>query len=129
MAYNVLIVDDSAVTREILARTLQLSGMPLGELYYAGNGQEALRILDEKWTDIIFADINMPVMDGVELVQQLRRRDTWERLPVIVVTTEASQPRIDELTEIGVAGYIRKPFTPEQVAEMIQKVMGEKSHA
>jgi len=128
MAYNILIVDDSAVTREILTRSLRLCGMPLGEVYHAANGQEALRVLDEKWADLVFTDINMPVMDGMEFVAELRKRDDWERLPVVVVSTEGSKGRMDELESTGIAGYIRKPFTPEQVAEMVQRVMGDKAH-
>jgi len=129
MAYNILIVDDSAVTREVLTRTIRLSGMPLGEIYHAANGAEALRVLDEKWADIVFTDINMPVMDGLQFVEELQKRDDWERLPVVIVSTEGSKNRIEELQKIGVSGYIRKPFTPEEVTDMIQKVMGEKTNA
>ncbi|MFZ5432750.1 MAG: response regulator [Calditrichota bacterium] len=129
MAYNILIVDDSAVTREVLTRTIRLSGMPLGEVYHAANGEEALKVLDEKWADIVFTDINMPVMDGFQLVENMQKRADWERLPVVVVSTEGSRNRMEELERIGIAGYIRKPFTPEQVADMIQKVMGETSNA
>jgi two-component system, chemotaxis family, chemotaxis protein CheY len=128
MAYNILIVDDSAVTREILSRTIRMSGMPLGEIYQAANGQEALKVLDEKWADLVFTDINMPVMDGLQLVEELQKREDWERLPVVVVSTEGSRNRMEDLKKIGVSGYIRKPFTPEQVAEMIEKIMGEKAH-
>jgi two-component system, chemotaxis family, chemotaxis protein CheY len=129
MAYNILIVDDSAVTREVLTRTIRMSGLDLGEVYHAGNGKEALAVLDEKWTDIVFTDINMPVMDGLQLVEELQKRDEWERLPVIVVSTEGNKNRMEELERIGIRGYIRQPFTPEEVAEMIEKVMGDKSHA
>lgn len=129
MAYNILIVDDSAVTRQILIRAIRLCGMPLGEIYQAANGQEALDVLDEKWADIVFTDINMPVMDGLQFVEELQKREDWERLPVVVVSTEGSKNRIEELERTGISGYIRKPFTPEEVAEMLEKVLGEKSHA
>jgi two-component system, chemotaxis family, chemotaxis protein CheY len=129
MAYNILIVDDSAVTREVLTRTLRLSGMPLGEVFHAANGREALEVLNEKWADMVFTDINMPVMDGLEFVAELHKRDDWERLPVVVVSTEGSKSRVEELEKIGISGYIRKPFTPEEVAEMIGKVLGETPHA
>ncbi len=128
MAYNILIVDDSKVTREVLARTLRLTGIPLGEIHQAVNGAEALTVLDSCWIDMVFSDINMPVMDGLELVDRLQRRDEWERLPVIIVSTEGSKSRIEELQKLGVRGYIRKPFTPEQVAAMIGQVMGEAAH-
>lgn len=85
--------------------------------------------MDENWADIVFTDINMPVMDGFQLLENLQKRAEWERPPVIVVSTEGSKNRMEELEKIGIAGYIRKPFTPEQVTEMIQKVMGETSDA
>lgn len=125
MAYNILIVDDSAITREVMARTCRLSGIELGEIYQAANGQEALDLLNNKWADIIFADINMPVMDGMELVEQLRKREDWERVPVVIVSTEGSKTRMEELRQMGISGYIRKPFTPEQVSEIMHQVMGE----
>ncbi|HEY3293823.1 MAG TPA: response regulator [bacterium] len=128
MAYNILIVDDSGVTREVLTRTLRLCGMPLGEVYQAANGAEALKVLEEKWADMVFTDINMPVMDGMQFIAELQKRDDWQQLPVVVVSTEGSSSRVEELEKIGISGYIRKPFTPEQVAEMIGKVMGEKPH-
>jgi len=129
MAYNILIVDDSKVTREIMARTIRMSSIPLGEIFQAANGEEALKVLESNWTDMVFTDINMPVMDGLALVAELQKRADWERLPVVVVSTEGSKNRMDELEKIGISGYIRKPFTPEQVSDMIQKVMGEKEHA
>jgi two-component system, chemotaxis family, chemotaxis protein CheY len=125
VAYNILIVDDSAITREVMARTCRLSGIELGEIYQAANGQEALDLLNNKWADIIFADINMPVMDGMELVEQLRKREDWERVPVVIVSTEGSKTRMEELRQLGISGYIRKPFTPEQVSEIMHQVMGE----
>jgi two-component system chemotaxis response regulator CheY len=126
MAYNILVVDDSAVTREVLTRTLKLAGIPVGEIFHAGNGEEALRVLDEHWADMVFTDINMPVMDGLQFVEELHKRPDWERLPVIVVSTEGSKSRMDDLEKMGISGYIRKPFTPEQIAEMIERVMGAK---
>ena len=128
MAYNILIVDDSAVTRGVLARTIQLAQIALGNIYQAGNGKEALDVLDSEWVDLVFADINMPVMDGLQFVSELQKRADWERLPVVIVSTEGSRERVDELRKTGVRGYIRKPFTPEQVAEMIQQVMGDRHH-
>lgn len=129
MAYNILIVDDSAVTREVMARTIRMSGIPLGTIYQAANGAEALKVLDEQWLDMVFTDINMPVMDGLQLVAEMQTRNEWERLPVVVVSTEGSKNRMEELAKSGISGYIRKPFTPEQVADMITKVMGEKADA
>jgi two-component system chemotaxis response regulator CheY len=128
VAYNILIVDDSAVTREVMKRSLLLSGVEFGEIYQAGNGKEALELLSNKWADIIFADINMPVMDGFQLVAELAKREDWERVPVVIVSTEGSQTRMEELRRLGISAYIRKPFTPEQVAAVIRQIMGA-SHA
>jgi two-component system, chemotaxis family, chemotaxis protein CheY len=124
VAYNILIVDDSAVTREVMTRSCRLSGLDLGEIYHAANGQEALDLLSRKWADIIFADINMPVMDGCQLVAELAKREDWERVPVVIVSTEGSQTRMEELRRLGISAYIRKPFTPEQVAAVIRQIMG-----
>jgi two-component system, chemotaxis family, chemotaxis protein CheY len=124
VAFNILIVDDSAVTREVMTRSCRLSGADLGEIYQAANGQEALDLLGTKWADIIFADINMPVMDGCQLVEELSKRDEWQRVPVVIVSTEGSRTRMDELRRLGVSAYIRKPFTPEQVAAVIRQIMG-----
>lgn len=129
MAYNILIVDDSAVTREVMSRTIRLSGIPLGNIFQAAHGGEALKVLDEQWVDMVFTDINMPVMDGMQFVAEMQKRADWERLPVVVVSTEGSKNRMEELEKSGISGYIRKPFTPEQVADMIQKVMGDKANA
>lgn len=129
MSYNILIVDDSAVTREVLSRTLRMTGVDLGDIYQAANGAEALKVLEEKWADLVFTDINMPIMDGLRLLEELRKREEWSSLPVVVVSTEGSKSRIDELKSSGVKGYVRKPFTPEQIAEVIQSVMGEADHA
>jgi two-component system chemotaxis response regulator CheY len=129
MSYNVLIVDDSAVTREVLSRTLRLCGIDLGQIYQAGNGVEALKMLEEHWADLVFTDINMPVMDGLHLLEELRKREEWADLPVVVVSTEGSKSRIDELKSRGIRGYVRKPFTPEQIAAVIESIMGSTEHA
>ena len=115
MAFNILVVDDSETVRAVLAKTLQLSGIEVGELYKAANGKEALEILKDRWVDLIFSDINMPVMGGVEMIQQMRQDDMLKTIPVIVVSTEGSTTRIEQLKAEGVRAYIRKPFTPELV--------------
>jgi two-component system chemotaxis response regulator CheY len=129
MSYNVLIVDDSAVTREVLSRTLRLCGIDLGQIFQAGNGAEALKMLEEHWADLVFTDINMPVMDGLHLLEELRKRAEWADLPVVVVSTEGSKSRMDELKSRGIRGYVRKPFTPEQIAAVIESIMGSTEHA
>lgn len=123
MALNVLVVDDSAVMRSIIIKTLRMSGILLGDVFQAGNGEEGLRILDSNWIDLTLLDIHMPVMDGEQMIRQLRQRPETKDMPVLVVTSESNQNRIDLLSQQG-AIYVRKPFTPESLRESIIKITG-----
>ncbi|MCK5683774.1 response regulator [bacterium] len=121
MKLNILIVDDSSTVRSVLKKTLDLAKIPTATIHEAENGRDALKILDENWIDLVFADINMPIMGGIEMVENMAKSGLMKTIPVIVVTTEGSQTRIDQLKEKGIRGYIRKPFTPESVrAEFIK---------
>jgi two-component system, chemotaxis family, chemotaxis protein CheY len=124
MALNLLIVDDSETVRAILAKTLQLSGIAVGEMYKAANGREALDILKDHWIDLIFSDINMPIMGGVEMIQQMQQDDMLKTIPVIVVSTEGSVTRIEQLKAQGIRAYIRKPFTPELIRSVVEDIIG-----
>jgi two-component system chemotaxis response regulator CheY len=121
MALNVLVVDDSAVVRTMISRTLRLSGLPLGEIYECANGQEGLEALERNWIDLVLVDINMPVMNGEEMIQKLRANPAMADLPVIVVSTEGSQTRIERLQAQG-ARFVHKPFTPEMVRQIVTEV-------
>ncbi len=123
VAYNILLVDDSETVRAVLMKTLNLAQIPLGEVFMAGNGREALEILKENWVDLVVTDLNMPEMTGFELIDAMKNDNLMKTIPVVVVTTEGSTTRIDDLKQKGVKGYVRKPFTPEQIREMISKVM------
>ena len=125
MAYNVLLVDDSATVRAVMAKTLKLAQIDMGDFFTAANGREALEVLRAKWIDLVITDLNMPEMTGAELVDEMTSDEQLKSIPVIVVTTEGSVTRIEDLKQKGVRGYVRKPFTPEQIREMIIKVMGE----
>ncbi len=125
MAFNILIVDDSKVVRAVVAKTLQLSGLPLGDIHEAEHGREALDRLKENWVDLILADINMPVMGGVEMIEQLASDGVLKSTPVVVISTEGSSTVIQHLTGLGVAGFLRKPFQPEQFSELIQNILGK----
>ncbi len=124
MAYNVIVVDDSAVMRAMIKRTLQLCRMPLGEVHEAGHGVEALEKLDRHWIDLALIDINMPVMNGEELIERIRERPELAGLAIIVVSTEGSEPRIEKVRSMG-ARFIRKPFAPEDLRRAILDLMGE----
>lgn len=123
MALNILVVEDSSVMRAIIIKTLRLSQLPLGDVHEANNGQEALKILDGNWIDLVLVDINMPVMDGEEMINRLRQNPATADLPVIVVSTEGSETRKEGLMQKG-AGFVHKPFTPERLRDAILKSLG-----
>lgn len=124
MALNILVVDDSDIIRAMIGKTLRLSELPLGTLHEASNGREALEILGEEWIDLVLADINMPVMTGAEMIDRMRELPEMLDVPVIVVSTEGATERIDELMERGIAAWVRKPFTPEEIRDVINAVTG-----
>ena len=120
---NVLIVDDSSVTRAMIRKTLRIADIDLGETYEAANGQEGLDALGRHWVDLLLVDINMPVMNGEEMIARVRENPAWSDLPIIVVSTEGSQTRIEQLQNKG-AHFIHKPFSPEVVRDIVQQVIG-----
>lgn len=123
MALNVLVVDDSAVMRAMIVRTLKMSGLAIGEVHEAADGREGLEALDRHWIDLVLVDINMPVMNGEEMIAAVRARAEWADLPIIVVSTEGSRTRIDRLQRQG-SRFIHKPFSPERVREVIAEMTG-----
>lgn len=123
MSLNILVVDDSAVVRSMIVKILKLTGLPMGQVHQASNGQEGLEVLGREWIDLALVDINMPVMNGEEMIEQVRQKPELENLPIIVVSTEGSQTRIDRLLAKGVH-FIHKPFTPEVVRQVVQEVTG-----
>lgn len=114
-----LIVDDSAVMRKIVERSLRQAGINLGQVLEAANGSEALELLRANTVDLVLSDINMPVMDGLEFVRQLRGVENVRGVPVVMITTEGSESHVVEAISCGARGYIRKPFTPDQVKEHV----------
>jgi two-component system, chemotaxis family, chemotaxis protein CheY len=123
MSLNVLVVDDSAVMRAMIVKTLKLSGAPVGEVYQASNGEEGLRQLESNWIDLALVDINMPIMDGEQMIDRMREQPETADVRVIVVSTEGSDTRVASLRAKG-AGFVHKPFTPEALRENIVKVTG-----
>jgi two-component system, chemotaxis family, chemotaxis protein CheY len=122
-----LIVDDSSVMRKIVERSLRQAGLDLSKVIEAGNGAEALTALQGDKVDIILCDINMPVMDGLEFVKQLAGVENAKGTPVVMITTEGSEAHVVQALSAGARGYIRKPFTPEQVKEQVIPVLGGKA--
>ena len=123
MHFNILVVDDSAVMRAMIVRTLRLSGLPLGELHEAADGEAALARLRVSWVDLLLLDINMPIMNGEQVIEHLRADPETADLKIIVVSTEGSDTRVGRLAEQGVA-FVHKPFTPEQLRDTVLRVTG-----
>lgn len=127
MSICALIVDDSSVMRKIVERSLRQAGLDLSKVFEAGNGAEALTVLQGDKVDLILCDINMPVMDGLEFVKQLAGVENAKGTPVVMITTEGSEAHVVQALSAGARGYIRKPFTPEQVKEQVIPVLGGKA--
>jgi len=127
MAINVLVVDDSSVMRSMIIKTMNMSGLELGEVTQAANGMEALGLLKEKWVDLVVADINMPVMNGEEMINRMMEDPEFKAIPILVVSTEASQARIESLMNKG-ARFIKKPFSPELIRNTIGKMLRIEDH-
>jgi two-component system, chemotaxis family, chemotaxis protein CheY len=125
MGYSIMIIDDSETIRAVLERTLAMTKLPVDSVIQANNGKEALDKLEALWIDIIFSDINMPVMDGIKFVETVSASPEYKHIPVVIVSTEGSTTRIDNLIKQGVKGYLRKPFTPEKIRDIIITTLGE----
>ena len=123
MAKSLMIVDDSATMRKIIMRTMRMSGLEFNSTEEAGNGKEALEKLNKVPVDIILCDINMPEMNGMELVKKVRELGSCANTKIIMVSTESSQDLIDNVIADGANGYITKPFTPEKFQEKLSPFM------
>jgi two-component system chemotaxis response regulator CheY len=122
MAINILVVDDSEIMRKMIIRTINLCGLEIGEIYQAGNGQDGLAQLDQNWIDILFIDVNMPIMDGMEMLKRVREKPETSDLPILIISTESNPHRIKEISDSG-AGFVHKPFTPENLREKIEEML------
>ncbi len=123
MSYNIMIVDDSALMRQVIAKTLDVAGVEIGNLIEANNGREALELLREGWVDIVFTDINMPEMNGIEMLKRITEDEMLKSLPVVVISTDRSETRAAELKAAGVKEIIRKPFTPEIIKSVVDRLL------
>ena len=119
MSKSLLIVDDSATMRKIIMRSIRMSGLQFDTTEEAGNGVEALEKLKASPVDIILCDVNMPEMDGTELVKKVREMDSCKDTKIVMVSTESSQEFIDNLIAEGANDYITKPFTPDKFQEKL----------
>lgn len=124
MAYRFLIVDDSATTRAVIRRTLGMCGVEVEKIVEAGNGRDALAMLRVGHFDMVFLDLNMPEMSGLEVTEKLRQDPKLAGVSVCVVSSESMESRVQQLRTAGVRGYIKKPFTPEQIRQVIHEILG-----
>jgi len=122
MPLDVLIVDDSAAIRKILQRVLTQTNLPLGKVLEAADGREALDAMAQAKVDLILSDINMPNMDGLQFLSELKSNDQWKGIPVLMISTEGSQAKVMEAVQLGARGFVRKPFTPDQIKEKLASI-------
>jgi two-component system chemotaxis response regulator CheY len=124
MAFNILIVDDSPAMRRVVRRVVDISGADVGTLLEAGNGLEALALLRAEWVDLIMTDINMPSMDGEQLLLEVRKDPVLASVPVLVVSTDRSDARAKQMMTLGANGYLSKPFLPAELSTEIHRLLG-----
>jgi len=125
MAFTILVVDDSETMRAVIKKTVLMSGVPIGEFCEACNGKVALEILEETWVDVVLSDINMPEMGGIEFLQEVKQNEVLKNIPVIFISTESSQSRMNEVASLGAAAYVKKPFMPGQIREVLLEVLNK----
>jgi two-component system chemotaxis response regulator CheY len=123
MESDVLVVDDSAAIRKILQRVLRQTGMSIRAIYEAGDGQQALEVLKTQNIALVLSDINMPKMDGLQLLASVRTSVQWRHIPVVMITTEGGEAKVGEAVRLGAAGYVRKPFTADQIKEKLAGIL------
>lgn len=124
MAFNVLFVDDSAIARSMVRKAVGEAGVDVGELYEAENGHEALNLLRDRWVDLVFVDVNMPIMGGEELVDAMRDDPVLGEIPVVLLTSEGCSPRIERLRARGVRAYLQKPCAPDAITAVVDQLLG-----
>jgi two-component system chemotaxis response regulator CheY len=124
MNCNVLVVDDSPVLRAAIRKVAKLAGVEEDQIFEAGNGQEALDVLETVWIDLVLLDLNMPVMDGEEFARRVRQNDDLADVAIVVVSTEANRERLDRMRALGTLEVLHKPFEPEDLRRIIGTVIG-----
>jgi two-component system chemotaxis response regulator CheY len=124
MAFNLLIVDDSNSMRTVVKKIVGLTGLEVNQVLEADNGRKALDVLGGSWVDLVILDINMPEMNGLELLQRMNEEPLMKNIPVVMMTTEASEAHMQSAFELGAKGFIRKPFVPEELRKTLLAVLG-----
>lgn len=124
MNCNVLIVDDSPILRMAIKKVTKLAGLHEDHIFEAGNGEEALALLETVWIDLVLLDLNMPVMDGEQFAVELRKRPDLNDVTVVVVSTESNKARLERMRELGAVEVLHKPFEPEDLRRLITCHLG-----
>jgi two-component system, chemotaxis family, chemotaxis protein CheY len=124
MAFHFMVVDDSAAMREFIVRVIELSGLEVGTCMQASNGREALDLLRANWIDIVLTDINMPVMNGEQFVTSMFEDEMLRTIPVLVISTDGSERRVQRMMSLGARGYVKKPFSPETLRRSMEPLLG-----
>jgi len=123
VAYNTLIVDDSPTMRKVIRKSLAISGFEVGECWEAGDGRQALTLLQSHSVDLILVDFNMPEMNGLEMIRELKKDEKRRRIPVVMITTHSNDWVVQEGTALGIQGFIQKPFHPETIRDVLTALM------
>ncbi|MBU0718426.1 MAG: response regulator [Planctomycetes bacterium] len=129
MSRDILIVDDSTTIRSMVKRTIGMIGLDIGGIHEASNGIEALAALEDHDIAVLLVDINMPTMNGIQLLTRMKENERLRDIPIVIASTEGSEARIQQLTELGVSGYVRKPFQPEQLRDVLLPILGVTENA
>lgn len=124
MNCKVLIVDDSPILRRAIAKVVHLAGVADDNVFEAGNGKEAIEILETVVVDLVLLDLNMPVMDGEEFARRLHERTDLGHVNVVIVSTESNKDRLERMKAYGVTERLHKPFEPEELCRLITRVLG-----
>jgi len=124
MGYDILIVDDSKAALFMFEKIIRLSGAPVSRILKAGNGKEAIQVLEEDAVDLIMTDIHMPEMDGFQLIEYLKNIPSLAKIPIIVITTEGREKYMVLAKDMGAENYLRKPCQPEHVKQLILETLG-----
>ncbi len=128
MTISVLIVDDSLPMRAVIKKTFKAAGYGNANFIEAEDGEQALKQLKKNWVDIVLTDYNMPEMNGLELISEMKSNEMFDQIPVVVISTEGSREKRDEFLKQGAAGYIKKPFAPEQLRDILFDILGEMNY-
>ena len=123
MDLRALVIDDSPVMRQFICRSLSLSGLAFTQCVEASNGEEALALLRSETIDLILCDVNMPQMDGEQLLEHIAQDPDLRSIPILVVSADATAPRVERMLGLGAQGYLLKPFSPELLRSEIRRVL------